>query len=706
MDSALALPGRLDLSSLLPKEDPLALGFGDDDYEEAPKFTVAETRATVDELKADHSVRIAQSKEYCHFMDAGTPGSFAEDEGLIEDGIMETFPLLGAREDYEFRLGFLAMHDPYPRLLNRDARDRDEAMAVEDLVIHDFACAERQYERHHLADMRIAKAAHLQRYGMLCGLNVLDPEDQTCGLAMDLLDPLTVFPVWGGPSGVVEVYRLFEATNEEIIGAYGGKPGTKEYARIRALVEKSATKTRIGRKNHRHRNQRRTVVEAWNPDHQQVILDEEVELLHRTHGYREVPIVIQVGAFDQPMGTSIGTQWENMREPTVKTNWGDVSVSDASMDLARQLRPYAWRHLWAHRIAEAVAGRRLSMFKWTVDPATVEEYDPSQLFRRGEDASFLPGTRNRMPIPNKLTIVTPVVDPNTMAGLAADLQSNVGAGFLTQMRLGAIPPQTSGSAMAKMAAMGGAGDYGLIKTLTAFDRRCAEARLELRLHFGDSIGTGGELGIFATPARAGADTPLHFVTPEMLKRTGTQIDIELFRWEPDVALAQYVTSLRTPSPTTGKPLISDQTAHRLLKFVADTEREADRIDDEALSAVPPIQQQRHKRRLERDLNLAMDDGDDSTAADIMTAIQELEFLHERAMMEGTASPAPSGGQGTQANMVPSQPPQSTPNLPGTSLTEQGIGVGQEGGAPGAPGQMGGGMPPEALTPLTPVTGGR
>jgi hypothetical protein len=700
-------PPPLDLSWLAPPKPKLAIGFDDDDYTPAPKFVAKDVKFVADQLQADHSVRIVQSKEYAHFLGCGNPGFFKEDVDLIKDDIMETMPLLGAREDFEFRCGFLSMHEPTVRLWGRDALEHDEAMVVEDLVIYDFGCEERQYSRTYGADLSYAEAAHAQIFGMLVGLDVLDPEDTECGLAMQLIDPLTFFPVWGGPAGLVEAYRVFEDTNAVIVGTYGGRPGSKEYERIKKAVEKGARKTKNGRKNLVDRAELRTITEAWNADRMTVIIDEDEILCERTHGYRELPFTVRVGAFDQPMGVTIGGDAEYGDPQTETTFWGDVTVSNRSMDLARQLRPYAWRQMHAHRIAEAVAGRRLSIFKWAIDPHKVLEYDPSMEWKMADEVDLLPGETTKIPLPSKLNLVTPVMDVNVMAGLAADLQSNTGSGFLTQMRMGTIPPQTSGSALSKMANLGGASEANLIRMVAGFKRDRAEFRLRLRRDFGDAI--GNPLGTIRFPSQQPSGYgPLYEVTPEILQRAGCKLELELFHWEPDVALAQYLTTVRSPSPLTGKPLISDETARRKLRATPDVEREMERIDDEALASLPPVQQRRHIARLEKELDRALSEGDDVDAEAIMVAIEELEFLHETAIAQGAAAPAAAGPPGAGGGMPPpgGAPPDQgvpmapvkpgnagSPVLPGTSLPEQGIDVG-----------TGGGRPPKPIAPVTPVGG--
>lgn len=671
-----------------PEEEYLALGPEDDDYVPADRPDVAEARATAEDLLGLHGLRIGQAREMAEAYDGDRPGFFAEDADDIADGIIETMPINTLRQMYDFRCGFLAMHEPIARLVGRDAIDRDEAMAVEELIHYDFRCEERQFARATGADLRRAEAAHLQRYGMLVGLDTLDPRDEYCGLAMTLVDPATVFPVWGGTE-LLEVYRVYEDDAANIAGHYGGKPGSPEYERIRGLLTRATpTAESAGTSS---RLPRHTVTEVWNRDHFAAILGEgEEELAYRKHGYRRVPFTIVNGNFDLAAGTSSGT---NAEVEEVPTDRGMILVNDASVDIARRNRPYDWKQLKAHRIAEAVAGRQLSTVKWAIDPHKVLEKDPLSAHKQAPIGRLLPGETTEVMLPNKLNLITPVIDPLAMSGVNMALAANAQSGILGQLASGTIPPQTSGSALNSMIEMGGAADAILVRLIELFKRMRAEFRLELRRDWGGMLGRTGDRGVIAVPSRYG-QTPMHRVTPAMIRRTGCQVEVELYTWRPDVAVAQYVATLRTPSPVTGLPLISDETARRKLKATPDPDREAERIEDEQLLAMPAIARQRTIRRLKRERDQALAEGDDDSVDDAESAVLQLEYLQEQEILSGQAAAPPGAGMDAGGMAPPAM--DMGPALPGTSLPAQGIGVGTEGGRPPEVPEP---PPPDAMMPV-------
>jgi hypothetical protein len=683
-------------------DDELALGPPDDpDYVPAPKPDVQDSRAIADELQADHGLRIGQAREMNEAYDGARPGYFEEDEDEIADGVIETMAITTLRQMYDFRCGFIAMHDPYAKLLNRDAIDRDEAMGVEELVHFDFRCEERQFAKTHGADLRLAEPAHIQRYGMLVGLDTLNPRDEYCGLSMSLIDPTTVFPVFGGAGGLLEVYRVYEDEGPSIAGNYGGKRGSPEYERLATILRKDGGDRRDPVTS---RHERRSITEVWNDDWVTVIVDEDKELLSRKHGYRRSPFTIVTGGFDLPAATSSGYGGE---PDTYETARGEVSLNDASVDIARRMRPYDWKKLATHRQAEAVAGRQLTMFKWALDPHKVLEKDPLMASKQARIGKLRPGETTEVMLPNKLNLITPVVDPTAMAGLNMALAANAQAGILGQLASGSVPPQTSGSALNGLIEIGGASDVVLVRLIQLFKRMRAEWRLELRRDFGGMLGRAGDRGVISVPNQRGyGSTPLYRVTPAMIKRTGCQLDVELYNWRPDVTVAQYLATLRVPSPVTGLPLISDETARRKLKAVPDPDREGERIEDEQLLAMPPIARQRTLRRLKRERDQALDEGDDESVDDAQSAILQLEFLQEQEVMSGQAAPPGAGAAAGTGGPIPPPPQMAAPEpprpaLPGTSLPAQGFDVGTEGGRP--PGAGGPSVPP--MTPVGTPRGG-
>lgn len=697
MPPAPAPPPDPDLSWLYPDEpeEDLALGFLDsDDYIPAPKLSLTEATDLANALLSDHALRLGQAREMCEAYDGDRPGYFKEDQEDIENDVIETMPITTLRQMLDFRSGFLAMHEPYARLLNRDAIERDEAMAVEELVQYDFRCEERQFATQWGADLRLTEAQHLQRFGMLVGLDILDPGDPYCGLAMSLIDPTTVFPVFAGAGGLEVVARIYEDEAANIAGNYGGKPGTPDYERIRKQIRTHAGLKRKDVASTSPLNHHK-VTEVWDRDNLIVIVDDEIVVHEYQHGYRRVPFTIVVGGFDLPAASSSGYGREG---DTLTTSYGEVMVNDASIDIARRYRPYDWKVLKTHRIAEAVAGRQLTAFKWSLNPHRILEKD-SQLGRKQKPVGrLLPGETTEIDIPNKLSLVTPVVDPLAMAGVNMALSANAQAGILGQLASGTVPPQTSGSALNALLSLGGASDVALVRLITLFKRLRAQWRLELRRDFGGMLGREGDRGVISVPTSGNyTDTPMYRVTPQMIRHTGCDLELDLHNFRPDVTVAQYLSTLRSPSAITGMPLISDETARRKLKAVPDPDREEERIEDEQLRAMPAIARLRRLRRLEREKQQALAQEDHESVDDAQAAILQLQFLQEVDVMTGRATPmmpdmAASGGGG--GGQLPAPPPEdSTPRLPGTSLPDQGIAVGNQGG-----------RRPQAITPVTGASG--
>jgi hypothetical protein len=519
---------------------------------------------------------------------------------------------------------------------------------------------------------------------MLVGLDTIDPANAECGLKMSLIDPTTVFPVWGGDGGLTTVYRVYLDSPHNILGNYGGAWG-KEHDRIRTALRK------IGNVKGEERLDpaaSHTVIEVWNRDWCQVIVDEK-EIANRRHGYAEVPFTIVQGGFDLPPGTAIGSA--KSRDPYVLNSiWGEIAVTDRAVDIARQCRPFQWRKLRPHAIREATAARYLTTFRDFDNPTWIHEVEPMTKHLLTSEIAADPGHVIEVQLGNKLSTLVKVPGGDLIAPLEQLMLANGEQGPWSQINAGGIPPQTSDSAIGTMLELGGAAQAGFVQSLELFHQLRGEARLRRWRDWGAVLGPDGERGSLPIPnsqqTSQGA-MPAHHLKPELLERTGCQLEASLFHWRPNPGLAQYIMGLRSPGGASGAPLISDETARRKLRVVQDPDRETFRIEDEMIQALPAIATQRAMRRIDAEIAAEIEAGDLENADALMVAGIELEFERQKQIMMSAAAPPPPGAGGPgdlpmgmpeeSSGAMPSQPPDQQ----GLSQVQLGDRAGIEGGRP-------------------------
>ena len=635
-------------------------------------------------IKAMHDLRLAQAREYAEWLTHDRIGHFEADEDDIANNVIETMPMDSIVAEHVYNVGLIALMDLFVSLLNRETTETEEALAIEDAVHFLFQCEERQHQRAYGSLLRWTEPDHLQRFGCLVGLDTVNPDNHECGLDMSLIDPLTVFPVWEGRNGLGEVFRVYEDTVANIAGNYGnGDP--KEAKRLESTLKKMTGKSAdsAGRPD---RLKRVTVTELWNRDWVQVIVDDR-ELLTRRHGYGRVPFTVTIGGFDLPPGVTSGMA----KEPyDLNTIWGEIPINDASTDLARQYRPYAWKRLKTHAIKEAVYGRLLTAFKDARDPAGIYEYDPMTKHLNTGDMKARPGHVLEVPLGNRYSTISTAPGADVATPLFQGLAENATLDTLTLMRTGGVPPQTTGTALGKMLELGAADRAVLVAMVSAFKKQRAEWRLELWRDWGHALTTGQERGVLAVPNRASSygQSPMHVLTPETLERAGCYLDLTLHRFSPDPGLAQFVSTLRAPAGATGAPLFADETLRRTVRLVPDPDREGYRIENEMLYANPAIATQRALRRIDEEVAREIEAGDERNADALMVSGIELDYVHQQQVMSGQAAPlpeppAPGGAPGDVPAPAPT-PPQPAMNQQGLSMPDMGVGVGQQGGRPQQP----------------------
>lgn len=641
----------------------------DEHYIEAQKPKKQWVTSDAEDMLMAHATRLSNTR-YCDGVLSGMyPGHFAGEEEEIENNDIEVMPLNTLRADLEYNNGVISMMDPYVEHLSRDRNDEDEILAIEDAAYWFFECEARQYARSKGAYFRRALPNILQRTGALVGLDTVDPDDRLCGLRMSLIDPLTVFPVWGGDGGLREVFRIYEDTVDNIVGNYG------------EVTRRKVTRIAKGASGRYDRNKLWCVKEIWNKDWVCLYVEDE-EIFARRHGLGRVPFTIVLGGFDISPGMSTGSV----------TTWGPGTLepgihyaSTDQADIARYWQPWPWRNIPGHLIREAVAGRILTQVRNAMFPPMVYEFDPvSQDQDQGEILSYARHV-NRIPLGNKLSVLPTAPDGPSVALLNQFLIENSEQGPWSQMRMGQIPSQTPDSALGTMFDLGGADRSALTHAIALFYQLRTEWRLELVQNFGGAMGIKGDRGRLPIPKKEGAtySSPVHELTPDIIERAGCYVKVDLFHWKPSPGMAQYMSTMLAAG------LTSPETALRKSRYVPDPRRELKKIEDHNLNQTPPVLIQNKIQDLSKRIDAAMEQDDFETADTLLTAQIQLEFQAEMMVMEGSMAPmeALAGAEAQPQQSAGPPVPRGTTgaantiNQQGLSLPELNIGEGGQGGRP-------------------------
>ena len=666
------------------------------DYQEAPRPKEKEVLADVEALLEEHADRLLQTEAMYRALAARRDdldiGHFEGDEEDIENGEIEVFPLNTLRDEHEFNTGVISQMEPYIEHTSRERIDAEEVLAIEDACYYALECFGRQYSRLNGSSLRRALPSVLQYTGALVSLLTVDPDDDKCGARYSLIDPMTAFPIWEGARGLSDMVRVYEESAGVIIGTWADPAGKIERAVSKLLKRHNA--------GHRAaRNELLEVKEYWNRDWVTVLVEDE-EILTRRHGMARVPFVVTLGAFEVPRGVTTGNRafWDSeSSEP------GWHRRADISPDIAAQWRPWAYRHLPAHAIHEAVAGRTLTEFARSMFRPMIYEFDPLSRNQDTAELSQYARAINRIPLGNKLSVLPTAPDAPTVAMLDGFLQNNAQQGLWSQIRSGAIPPQTPSAALGTMFDLGGADRSALTDAVALHLRDVLEFYLELVRDWGPVMGARGDRGALTIPARdPGYSTPFHRLTPDMIERAGCYLNVSLFHWRPDPAMAQYLATMLSSG------MSSPETAIRKSRYVPDPLRELQRIEDAMLRQEPVIATQLKIKQLEREIEMALAEGDVESADAALTAAMQLEWQAEQQILAGAAPPKPGTGGGMVGSAlgagVPAPGGMPGPGTLGAPITQQGlsmpelgIGTGRVGGRP-----MGTTQPrqPIAGTPVT------
>lgn len=645
-----------------------------------PAPELADVLADKEDMLALHKDRMLQTEATYRQLAARRNdrdiGHFEDDEEDIDAGEIEVFPLLTLVKEHQFNVGMISQMETYIEHQSRERIDDEEILAIEDACYYARQCFARQYEDEYHSSLTRAKPATVQYTGALVSMMTVDP-DEPCGVRYSFVDPMTIFPVTEGPDGLSDLWRVYQNTAARIIGAYRDEEGEVE-AKVGELIRNKSGRAA--------RNEPLEVTEYWSRDHVQLVVQDK-EIFTREHGIGKVPFILTLGSFEIPQGVAAGSR-SSFDNVTSEPGWHHSQMS--SQDIAAQWRPWSYGNFQAHAINEAVAGRTLTEFKRSMFRPMVYEFDP--LTRNQDAAELSQYTRavNRIPLGNKLSVLPTSPDGPTLAMTDKYLSENANQGLWSQIRAGQIPPQTPSAALGTMFDLGGADRSAITDAITLHDRRELEFYLELVRDFGPVMGQTGQRGMLMVPSQDPQyQNPFHLLTPDMIERAGTHLNVSMHVFRPDPAMAQFLTAML------GAGLSSPETALRRARYVPDPMRELQRIRRAMIEQTPEVATQLAIMELGKEIDRAVAEKDFESADAAMVAQIQMDWNAFQQMMAGSAPPkpptqgglastlgsamgagAPAGGGGAGPAAIGSPITQQ-----GLSLTPLGIGAGRNGGRP-------------------------
>lgn len=685
MSYTLATPTDLDDVTTPPAEVKPILPYGAQPpawYTKPPRPKASDVMEAAELERAMHEPRIAQGLRMARKIN--DPKAGAVFHRYLRDVVnhkLEQVTLPGIRDETDMIVGTFAQMDWTVEALYRSPLDKDEAAAKEDLAVFLQENAQRQYSRGGGGLLKAAKLYDLTVFGCVAEFNGIDVDNDECGLRMRMVDPNTIFPVFEGERGLSCVYLKYQTTASDFIGTFGSLEGFDELA-IR--------RTARGGSDLYDPHYLGEVVEYWDRNWYLVTWESE-EAVCDEHEYAEVPFIVTPGNFGMPAHVSAST--------ASRSADSDVWHTDRSEDLLRIYQPFLQRRLPLHELQEAIAGIVATKVRRSYKPPrttrqsvlTYEDETPRWNDDDGET------TKLRIEDEYDENDAALAMDPQIASAAFALIQQGMATSTPSSVIAGQAPmSQGSGTAL-NVLTRAGVERWALVgEVMMQHEAGTTEQRYRLIRDFGPLLGMEDEETGQATiyvPRRRNTRTgqsPVHKVTPDLLKKTGVRVKVVFRRFNPNEisTLAQGVGMLRSIN------LIPRRDAIEIIGYTDDPDRALAEMDREMLNEAPEIMQKNMLAQLIDDLKEAGWRGDDE---ELEKAFYDLMYVADKL----DTSAAQRTAEGNQARMAASS--MLMPGVNGAPLP----GAGTPGAGGGRnPGPMQG--PPdglESLPGLPPIGGG-
>lgn len=454
-----------------------------------------------------------------------------------EEKYREEYHSTGLTDDTNLAISVLGSAEVIHKITPVQQGAQQDAQECEDTLRY----LRREHARRHRlggnGSMARDEGAHVCLAGAVVSRRTVDLYDRRCPIRVDLIDPTTCYPTFGGPRGMIRMIRVYTCKVSDVIADYD-----TDGSMLDRLVEYRAENGKGGQTNanrsardevgatltNRQLWESVDVVEYWDTGWRGVWLKDGFEVIPLIeHQYGKVPFVYCFSNLGRPR--SLGDPMvdtvilEDGSESVVRGD--DFGLVDVGLSFFGHRRDAHFQYEAAMGMLYKLLGRadRPAWFVYqdAVGRAASEERD-------GFDAS--PDAENPLAMDHEQLqpwLATPqgaVFEP-LLNAMAADKATG-------QMPLAmygaAASSQSTGAAHDAQVHAGQDKLAPLFDTLVDYHTQCAEHDLWVLRRFGDALiddeeGIGG-LRIPYAPERR-MEEPSFRLTPRTIRRAGCQIEV-------------------------------------------------------------------------------------------------------------------------------------------------------------------------------------
>ncbi|HXH56608.1 hypothetical protein [Iamia sp.] len=648
-------------------------------------------RITADAIAQErrHVNRLAMQMETANRLRLHIKGVFESDLEARELGDQDPWTSSELVDDWNLLCSFGANIDPFYTKSVRRREDRIHGQTLEDFGR--FLREEAESRWVDGGDMYLAMAEWklLTVCGEVVSRNLPNLDDEGYPISHKLVNPMTVYPVFGGERGLIKLYRKYRTTYADAVGDWG-EPSKQDRARWANT-----------RGNGRDTDDTMvTVTEYWDEWWRSITIDDGIVLMEvKKHALGEVPYVVQRGPGGEPWAMDAGLG--DTSGGGDADGWREGLPDDA--DMGYKSTSSIWSQRERHDQTEAIAARVLTQLKKNDAPPVV--------MTRSNEAANAPGGLPE--IDWRKGGITELLEGEAISPMptntsALDLQMLMGL-LNTDRLTGGLPPQmgganqqsnVSGTAMSTITEGGMDKTAGWIRTMELYRSRVLTQQIRLWRNVGHlSRFSEGEERPFlvAVSAPSGNSDLGREVTPELIDAIGPDVTVKLTR----VRSAEMVPILTAIQMGNQLGIITKRRGAEMLG-IGDYDRvQAEWQEEMALSATAEDEQFRKlviiPMQLARSLEEATDPRERAmyeVLLDKWMEIQQPPPPDPMAAMGG--QPPPPGMGAPPPGMPPGMTPGANPVTPGAS---GGISYAALGQGPGSvSGQQGGPQGPTGPHP--------